>query len=389
MDEPPRADARSRSSRTQDGLRTVAPSEAPAPRAATEDVSRARASRTQDGLRASVPTPPPAERDLQTAMIRMPVLPPEGDEDTAPVTSTPRRSVPTRRRQGGASTEPTTQPVRFHDMPVEDDEEESTVQGRGDTTSLRHARAPKAPFQPQPQPPPRRNRAWMAVTAVVSVLALSAAVVMLELDGGVVSSRLKPLLGQGAPPPPQPTTGTRPPVNAGKDLATGAAAPVAPPVNDGPKDTGDSALTIAETVDPATLTDQLPVSDEIAPDADPATEDDAPLKGPRTFKRVRNGAQRSKAVATAPRKAPATPPAPESVPAGEPGFLTLVTEPKAQVFLGGQDLGKTPLFKVKLPAGQHTLKLVDATAKAHQVPVDIKPGETTSVRGPLSLLSDP
>ena len=59
------------------------------------------------------------------------------------------------------------------------------------------------------------------------------------------------------------------------------------------------------------------------------------------------------------------------------------------MFLGGQDLGKTPLFKVKLPAGQHTLKLVDATAKAHQVPVDIKPGETTSVRGPLSLLSDP
>lgn len=112
-------------------------------------------------------------------------------------------------------------------------------------------------------------------------------------------------------------------------------------------------------------------------------------RSPRTFKRVRNGTQRSKAVATAPRKAPATPPASESVPAGEPGFLTLVTEPKAQVFLGGQDLGKTPLFKVKLPAGQHNLKLVDATTKAHQVPVDIKPGETTSVRGPLSLLSDP
>ncbi|NVJ09201.1 protein kinase [Myxococcus sp. AM001] len=380
----PAADARSRASRTQDGLRTVAPSEAPAPRAATEDASRARAPRTQDGLRASVPTPPPAERDLQTAMIRMPVLLPERGEDTVPVTPSSRRSSPPRRRQGGASTEPTTQPVRFHDMPVEEDDEESTVQSRGDTTSPRRARSP----QPQPQPPPRRNRAWMAVTAVVGLLALGVAVVMLGLDGGVVSSRLKPLLGQGAPPPPQQTAGTRPPVNADKDLAAGTAAPGAPPVNEGTKDTGASALAIAE-VDPSTLTDEAPVPEARAPESDAAPEDAAPLKGPRTFKRVRNGAQRSKAVAPAPRRAPSTPPTSESVPAGEPGFLTLVTEPKAQVFLGGQDLGKTPLFKVKLPAGQHTLKLVDATATAHQVPVDIKPGETTSVRGPLSLLSDP
>lgn len=368
---------RARSSRTPE----PSPSVNEPPRAE----ARSRASRTQDGLRASVPTPPPAERDLQTAMIRMPVLPPERGGDTAPVTPSPRRPIPPRRRQGGSSTEPTTQPVRVQDMPMEEDEEESTVQGRGsDTTGPRRARAPQ--FQPQPA---RRSRAWMAVTAVVGVLALGVAVVMLGLDGGVVSSRLKPLLGQGAAPSPsQQTAGTRPPVNADKDLAAATATPVAPPVNDGPKDTGDSALVIAD-VDPATLTDQVPVPDESAPDSDSATEDDAPLKEPRTFKRVRNGTQRSKAVATAPRKAPATPPASESVPAGEPGFLTLVTEPKAQVFLGGQDLGKTPLFKVKLPAGQHNLKLVDATTKAHQVPVDIKPGETTSVRGPLSLLSDP
>ncbi|NOJ80473.1 protein kinase [Myxococcus xanthus] len=370
---------RARSSRTPE----PSPSVDEPPRAEV----RARASRTQDGLRASVPTPPPAERDLQTAMIRMPVPPPERGGDTVPVTPSPRRPIPPRRRQGGASTEPTTQPVRFHDMPMEEDDEESTVQGRGsDTTGPRRARAPQS--QPQPEPPPRRSRAWMAVTAAVGVLALGVAVVMLGLDGGVVSSRLSPLLGQGAPPPSQPTAGTRPPVNADKNVAAATATPVAPPVNDGPKDTGDSALAIAD-VDPATLTDQLPVPAEIAPDSAPATEDDTPLKEPRTFKRVRNGAQRSKAVATAPRKAPTTPPAPESAPAGEPGFLTLVTEPKAQVFLGGQDLGKTPLFKVKLPAGQHTLKLVDATTKAHQVPVDIKPGETTSVRGPLSLLSDP
>ncbi|AEI63636.1 serine/threonine kinase PKN13 [Corallococcus macrosporus] len=420
VEESPRAEARSRASRTQDGLRAVPPSELPAPRAAAEDAPRARAPRTQDGLRAA-PTPPPVERDLQTAMIRMPVPPPDAGEDTTlPVSAAPRRSVPVRRRS--MSAEHTTLPVRVRDLHDEEDEE-STVMGRGDG-----ARATRSTHL---RPPPRRGKAWVALTAVVGMLALGAAAVVLKLDGGVVSSRLEPLLGQGAPPDPQAGSGTRTPPapgnaddnkratgtdtpapgnadgkqvatdtdtpapgnagdnkratgtdtpapgNAGDTVAAGADTPVDAPVKDGtapPASGGIASLEAAGEVDPAPLTDRAPVLDE------------APPKEPRTFKRVRNSTQRSRMVTSSPRKAPSSS---EDVPAGEPGFLTLVTEPRAQVFLGGQDLGKTPLFKVKLPAGQHTLKLVDATSKAHQVPVDIKPGETTSVRGPLSLLSDP
>ncbi|WP_426756135.1 protein kinase domain-containing protein [Myxococcus sp. Y35] len=386
-----RGDGRSRSPRTQDGLRTVAP-EPSSPRAA-EDAPRSRSPRTQG---AAVPASQPVERDLQTAMIRMPVLPPERGGDTVSVTPPLRRPAsPTRRRQGASLAEAATQPVRVHDM-VEDEDDESTMLGRGHASGYA---------------PPRRSRAWMAVAGMAGVLALGAAVVMLELDGGVVSSRLKPLLGQGAPvaSPRKPQApgaasaalaqatsaapGGTPRENTHAASDTGETK--APPGLTAPLGTESSDLVPAGDVSPDTLTDQALLPSESG-DPESASEGAVVAREPRTFKRVRGGAQRDKVAAAPPRKsrtprdaASAAPASSEGAPTGEPGFLTLVTEPKTHVFLGAQDLGKTPLFKVKLPAGQHTLKLVDATDKAHQVPVDIKPGETTSVRGPLSLLSDP
>ncbi|GHG88596.1 protein kinase [Comamonas sp. JC664] len=396
VDETARAEPRSRASRTQDGLRaTGLPAEASAARA-PEEAPRSRSSRTQDGLRAAVPSAPPAERDLQTAMIRMPVMPADRGDDTAPLPPA-RRGPPTRRRQGPSSAEPATQPVRVHDAPDMDDEESTLLSRSGP--------APR-PRQREAQPSPRRSRAWRAVAGGVGVLALGAAAVMLGLDGGIVSSRL------GARPfaAPQP-----PPMTAAQGQPGGAAPTKAPPPSSPtPTDTASApspvevpptqgAMAAADTntagpagstdVDLGALTDQALVPGEGTPEG--SNNEDTPTREPRTFKRVRGGsaAQREKVAAAPPRKArtgkESSSAPPESAPLGEPGFLTLVTEPKAQVFLGGKDLGKTPLLKVKLPAGQHTLKLVDATDTAHQVPVDIKPGETTSVRGPLSLLSDP
>ncbi len=43
--------------------------------------------------------------------------------------------------------------------------------------------------------------------------------------------------------------------------------------------------------------------------------------------------------------------------ASAPGFLTLKTSPWTEVSLAGRSLGVTPLFKLSLPAGQHTLRL--------------------------------
>jgi hypothetical protein len=50
-------------------------------------------------------------------------------------------------------------------------------------------------------------------------------------------------------------------------------------------------------------------------------------------------------------------------------------------------LGETPLFKVNLPSGKHTLKLVDEEGRALKLTVEIKPGDTTSMRVPLEMLS--
>ncbi|RKH45469.1 PEGA domain-containing protein, partial [Corallococcus llansteffanensis] len=97
-----------------------------------------------------------------------------------------------------------------------------------------------------------------------------------------------------------------------------------------------------------------------------------------------------------PRTAP-TAPAPEAEPtpadAAEPaapqGFLTLITEPAARVSLAGRSLGETPLTKVALPVGRHTLKLLDGTGRPLKLIVEIKPDDTTSVRVPLELLANP
>jgi len=74
----------------------------------------------------------------------------------------------------------------------------------------------------------------------------------------------------------------------------------------------------------------------------------------------------------------------ESAPEGGEGFLTLVTTPFARVSVGDRDLGMTPLFKVSLPAGTHTLKLVSEDGAASQLSVTIQEGVVTPVRKNLS-----
>ncbi|RKG94401.1 PEGA domain-containing protein, partial [Corallococcus sp. CA053C] len=87
-------------------------------------------------------------------------------------------------------------------------------------------------------------------------------------------------------------------------------------------------------------------------------------------------------------EAVATPEATEE-PAAAQGFLTLVTEPSARVSLAGRSLGETPLTKVALPVGRHTLKLLDGTGRPLKLIVEIKPDDITSVRVPLELLANP
>ena len=68
----------------------------------------------------------------------------------------------------------------------------------------------------------------------------------------------------------------------------------------------------------------------------------------------------------------------------EPGYLSFDTYPWTKVSEGGRALGTTPLNRVALPAGTHTLTLENSEqgiSKTHVVV--IKSGETT--RGRLGL----
>jgi eukaryotic-like serine/threonine-protein kinase len=70
--------------------------------------------------------------------------------------------------------------------------------------------------------------------------------------------------------------------------------------------------------------------------------------------------------------------APATKPMGT-GFLTLKTTPWSVIFEGGTQLGMTPLSRVSLPAGKHTLRAVNEPQKMEKtLTVEIRPGETTS-----------
>jgi serine/threonine-protein kinase len=79
-------------------------------------------------------------------------------------------------------------------------------------------------------------------------------------------------------------------------------------------------------------------------------------------------------VATTAATAPAAP-----APAEEPGFLTLQTYPFSRVSLGGRVLGTTPLVKVSLPPGSHTLVAENADQGLKQsISVTIESGKVTT-----------
>jgi hypothetical protein len=92
------------------------------------------------------------------------------------------------------------------------------------------------------------------------------------------------------------------------------------------------------------------------------------------------------ARATTPEPTPAPPPtrAPEPTPApthleGE-GTLTVATSPWCRVVVDGVDRGTTPL-RIKLPAGPHTLLLVNAEFNvSRSFPIVIEPGQTVRKR---------
>ncbi|MEM6956471.1 MAG: PEGA domain-containing protein, partial [Myxococcota bacterium] len=92
---------------------------------------------------------------------------------------------------------------------------------------------------------------------------------------------------------------------------------------------------------------------------------------------------REQATAPAPAPAPEPSPAPamEEAPQEAFGFLVLDTVPWSNVSLGGESLGTTPILRYRLPAGVHTLTLVNPErGLREQYRVRIRSGETTRRR---------
>lgn len=92
--------------------------------------------------------------------------------------------------------------------------------------------------------------------------------------------------------------------------------------------------------------------------------------------------QRASRRARRERRQPQAQPAEAAeAPSEAPGFLTLATTPWTRVRLAGRDLGTTPLIRVELPPGTHTLHLEnDAEGIAQTYRVTIRSGEAISRR---------
>ncbi len=273
--------------------------------------------------------------------------------------------------------------------------------------------------------PSRSGRGtWVAVLLLLLLLGGGATAVALRLDGGLVSSRLFPPPPEASTPVVKAVDATQPqPPPASDETPTadprepGAAAASSP-------DAGASADAVATgepSPTPAAVAEGTAspevkneaASADAAPDETdtPAGQEDRePEAGVEPTQPVKRGGK----VTTSTRRKRERPPvdmetSPELVTnsneaerawealerersgASEPsegkGALTLTTEVTAKVYLGNLLLGETPLFRVAVPVGKQTLRLVGPEGKSLKFQVDIKAGEVTSVRVPREKLA--
>jgi hypothetical protein len=75
--------------------------------------------------------------------------------------------------------------------------------------------------------------------------------------------------------------------------------------------------------------------------------------------------------------------APKVVPVAKadhrPAYLTVDSSPYATIFVDGTKLGVTPIFKVKLAPGRHTLRAVSASGGKRVMKLRLKPGRTKNL----------
>jgi serine/threonine protein kinase len=204
----------------------------------------------------------------------------------------------------------------------------------------------------------------------VKVAALIGGAALLSVVGLV-------LIGKGSQP--ELPKVTAPPIAHAKAPDPVAQPPVQP--------VAQPATQPAQPAQPAAQPAQI--DQPVAQPAQPATAPEASKTEPRNpnrtpIRRFFNNKAKAPPVAMTPAVAPppAPPPklTPPSAPQAETGFLSLDTTPWANVSDGGRLIGQTPLIKVKMSEGPHTLTLTTEKGTTMTFIVNIKPGQTTSKR---------
>jgi serine/threonine-protein kinase len=257
----------------------------------------------------------------------------------------------------------------------------------------------------QPAERPKRLRPWLPVGMIVAAGTLAAALALLfgpsqkgELGLGTSSWTGRPggttaptgpapsdapaAAPVGSTPTPTPTPASASPTSptsmvAAEGAAPAPSAPVAlPAASSGATPSSPAATpTLAEgrhrgSGRRATASEQSSVPSPRATANDPPTT---------------SAASAGTAPATAPTPSGPSEPTLASLSAPSSseqfGFLTLMTSPWTRVALNGRDLGETPLIRVRLPVGRHTLRLVNPDEGISETyEVEIRAGETTTRR---------
>jgi len=278
------------------------------------------------------------------------------------------------------------------------------------------------------EPEPARSGQGLKVVLLLVLLLMGAGVaaVALRLDGGLLSSRLFPAAPQGpqaptpiagpskpeeppTPPPPAASTEAATPAPEAQPVDTGSTPPAAapeaaavqpsspPPSTPGavPQAAAPSGSTTATeaTSAPPPEAESVPVRLDTPPEPAPPTRraksvpstrrkrgESAPaeaLDAETSPEVVTNPSEANRAWETLERERSSTA---DTAGASDTGTLTLATDEGAKVYLGTRLLGEAPLFRVTLPAGKHTLRVVGTEGKAMRLQVEIKAGELTSIR---------
>jgi serine/threonine-protein kinase len=176
----------------------------------------------------------------------------------------------------------------------------------------------------------------------------------------------------------------------GPSVSMGATGTVLPPVAPPTSEGVPPATTASPTppTPPSTAVVPTTPSVELTPTTtDVTTTSDRTDRNPRRTPRSDRSTGREQETPTTtvetttpPPQVETSPPPPDPTPHG-PGFLSLVTSPWTQVTLDGRSLGETPLVRVSLPPGSHTLRLRNAEAGIDETyEVTIRSGETVSRR---------